>query len=397
MLASVGIFAFNLLRTAYAALLSSSLLFFMLLLVSKLPFAEILFLGEDRMLIIVGILVYTLTAIVTLRALVRTFPLRADLKPRYVIIGAIISTILLCFAPLASLIFEEESRPANFDVTIEGLNGDQAKVLAAAAPLGVSIFIGLSRFGTGIVLIYLTYFLIFILIFPLVALLYIHIRRRTPRRIILFLRRFGGPADVALMSALMRAAPKGAQVALIASPGSKTTSWDPMILIFAGFRWMRPWSNLPVYLRSSDAQWKDNVAHWISLSDVIVFDGSDFSVSMAAEWAMIKSKRAEPRTIVMSNANENFQTPIKPGEGGTAIEYRLSWLAAIRRLLIGSFILAIAGYFAFDIGGVGIALLLILVTLPTFLHRSLATCSILELKTIVSSKLCHSQQAGVQT
>lgn len=398
MLASVGIIILSLLRTAYAVLLASSLFFIMLLFFSQLPYEDIILSADSGLAIIAALSMYSYIAAVTLRALVRTFPLRADLRPRYVIIGVITATILLCFVPLASLILEKESKPdTQVNVTIEGLTPDQAREFAAAVPQAISVVSALVRFTVGIAFFYLTLFLILTLIFPLIAILYIHMRRRTPKSIILFLRRFGRSADAALMSALMQAAPKGAQVALIASPGSKTTSWDPMILIFSGFRWARPWSNLPIYLRSSDAHWKDNVAHWISISDIIVFDGSDLSVSMAAEWAMIENKRAELRTIVMSNSNENIKTLIKPSEGVTTIEYRLTWLAAIRRLVIGSIILAIAGYLAFDMAGVGIAVVLILAALPTFLHRSLATRSILELQTIVSSKLSHSRRVGVPT
>ena len=387
MFASILSVALSVVKIIYAVLLSLSLFFSILVFVLQLPLVDVLFSGSSGLVAVIGFLVYVYIATVALRALARAFPLRADLKPRYAVILMILTIILLCIFPLVSFIVEDGSfADAQYDITIEGLDQDQAREHTDSVSQLLPIMFGLGRAVAGTALIYMTVFLALVLILPLIAILYIHIRRQAPKNIILFLRRFGGSADAALMSGLLRSVPKGARLVMIASPGSKTTSWDPMILIFSGFRWMRPWSNLPVYLRSSDANWKDNVAHWVTLSNVIVFDGSDLSVSMATEWTIIKKKRAELRTILMTGGT---QTPIGSNRDVANIEYQLTWLAAIRRLLIGSLILAVASYLAFDIGGLGIAVGLILATLPTFLHRSLASSSRLELQTNIYQKLKH--------
>jgi len=398
MISALGITVLRILRTAYAALLALCMSAAVLLLVSQIPLAEAMFSADNYAFLIIGLMIYIYLAALLLRVFARTFPLRADLKPRYVIIGVFFLTILLSFVPLASLMLDNpDAKEIKMNITLEGATQEQEAEFAAGVRKALPVVSAFGRFFAAIAFVHITFFLTVLLLIPLLGILSIHIFRRFRTTTILFLRRFGGAADAALMSALIQVAPRGTKIALMASPGSKATSWDPMILIFAGFRWTRPWSNMPIYLQSSELRWRDDVFRWISSSDLVVFDGSDLSDSMTTEWKMIKEAGAASRTILM---NGNLSTlPFLEGHNYTAakVNYQLSWHATAHRIIAGTSILIATAYFAFDVFGVEAATIIGLIALPPMVHRSLTKSSMRELQTAVSEKLSLSRRVPTPT
>jgi hypothetical protein len=171
-----------------------------------------------------------------------------------------------------------------------------------------------------------------------------HLSRREPAGV-LFLRRFGGRSDAALMAALLRSTPTGTPLAFIASPAATPTSWDPLVIVMAGFRWLQPRSNVPQFLTSCDSKWQVDVRHWIEQSRVVVCDASEVSSSLATERALVDQVGAQERSIFLTRS----PTMVGKGEGssrqGAVIDYyELSWLRAVPRIAIGCLSAGAAGY-----------------------------------------------------
>lgn len=385
----------RILRTTYALLAAFFLFGTVLVLVSQ-PFMKTIIFPDSELLFVFGAIGYLYVEAVILRVLARTFPLRADLRLRHFVIGMVCITIVSSLAPIAILIIDPPEL-TDLDINVEGALPEEAAESKAVILFAGGLMQFLMILGSGVAVLIWTIFFIVILLIPLISILHIHIRRRFPFEAILFLRRFGGPADAALMSALMQIAPRGTRVVLMASPGSKATSWDPMVLTFSGFRWTRPWANLPIYLRSGDMRWKDDISRWISFCDIIVFDGSDSSASMSLEWSMVEKAGALSRTLVMSGNHGDQMFHENSNFPATKVAYQLSWKSTFSRMIVGLIGLVAAGYFAFDIFGLEVALVIGLLMLPPLVHRSLTASSILELQKAVMGKLRMSRRVDTPT
>jgi hypothetical protein len=172
------------------------------------------------------------------------------------------------------------------------------------------------------------------------------------RRGVLFLRSFGGPGDAALMPGLLRAVPRGIPVSFIASPSSKATSWDPIVLLLAGLSPLRPWANVPLHLTSTDADWVEDIGEWISRSQVIVIDASDRSASLATEVSLLASTGAGCRTLALRRTHMHLSPELALPPTTRAVSYTLSWRSSAPRIILGTIGVIYAWCLMFGVAGV---------------------------------------------
>src|SRR5262249_30269428 len=119
---------------------------------------------------------------------------------------------------------------------------------------------------------------------------------------VLFLRRFGGLGDSVLTSGVARALPASSRLTLIATPSFRPSSWDIVVLVLSTLRLLRPWRGIPLFLKTSDASWKENVRRRVAMADAIVLDRTDSSASMDAEVDMVHAVHAIHRTLWLQRA-----------------------------------------------------------------------------------------------
>jgi hypothetical protein len=361
---------------------------------SRIPFVNWLldafFLGSNPWMSLARITVILVMSVYmgagASRMLARALPRRADRRVRYsVVVG--IGLILVAVAGFFAYVFwpdpagDAARARLKEDMEAHPMDGDFLDGRAAALGIHIAGMAALMQFGVATT---------FIVVLPLTLSLIHHvIRRELPG--ILFLRRFGGRGDSALMAALLRSTPKGTPVAFITSPASTPTSWDPLVIVMAGFRWLRPWSNVPLFLLSSDRRWHEDVQHWIELSRVVVFDSSEPSSSLALERAMILEAGAEQRSIIMTRLPTRASDDDGSIQRGDVTEYELSWLGAAPRVAVGCVCAAYAGYIVFDVIG---ALVTVSILGLSLAHPSLTASSEVRLQRTLHSVLSSTRSPG---
>ena len=129
------------------------------------------------------------------------------------------------------------------------------------------------------------------------------------RRFILFLRRFSSFADRTIVGEVIRAAPRGVPVVFIASPGDHLANWDPFTWAFAGFRLIRPRANLPVQIRTSEADWREVVETCIGRAACVAVEVSVSSVSVEEELEMVRKHGDLGRVVALSGARAGSDHP----------------------------------------------------------------------------------------
>ena len=308
------------------------------------------------------------TGAISFRLLARALPLRANLRANIAAIVFLLAAIMLCLSSLGYLVWTlPDTGGSNY--------GDMDTYMAVAAGIGFLYDIVMRVIILASI----------VAVLPLLVSLWRHLRR-PPMAGVLFLRRFGNRADTCLMAALLRIVPPGTSVAFIASPGSSPTSWDPITLVLAGFRWRRPWANVPLYLRSRGPAWERDVFHWIQRAGAVVFDASDFSESLAIEWRMIEKAGAQSRTVVAYRNGGTLPTQSPQALSGLAsqkVPYEFSWAMAVPRIAVGSGVAAAAGFVAF--GWMGATAAALAAALPLF-HPSLSPASARSLSSALAAQ-----------
>jgi hypothetical protein len=300
----------------------------------------------------------------TTRVLARTLPLRCDGRRR---LGVVTSLAL-------------------FGTFVEGTLVYVAYVLRpsqARDGLGLAVFV---------MAVWAVVEFVLVGVYPLGWTVVRHLKRPTHRGVI-YLRRFGGRGDAGVLRLLLGAAPAGVPVAFIAGPASQTSSWDPLLLAFAGLRWSQPWSNVPLFLTSDDRTWERDVLRWIAGSKAIVLDSSDQSSSILAETDLIDAVGAGDRTISLLDEKGGRAADLRVPQRSRMVSYELSWSAAAPRTAIG-----IAGVLAGIvlvgqlIGPVSVLMAALLV--PTFLYRSATRPSRDRIRQALIEVLDHSDRAA---
>lgn len=195
----------------------------------------------------------------------------------------------------------------------------------------------------SVVAVYLAILVFLVGVFPAGWTIVRHLRRPRQRGV-LYLRRFAGRGDTAIMRLLFRAVPSGVPVAFIAGPASKPASWDPLLLVFAGLRLSRPWANVPLFLKSDDQTWKDDIRNWIADSKAIVLDSSEHSLSVSAEEELIVVAGAGDRTIIILHERGERIADMRLPQRSRVVFYELSWAAAFPRIGVGILAVFSAGF-----------------------------------------------------
>jgi hypothetical protein len=286
--------------------------------------------------IVLVVSVYSGAAV--MRMLSRAFPRRADDHLRLGLV-IVMSLVLLAIAAL-SVCYVFRPGPVSDEAFMrieEDMKPDDALFFEIGLMIGNTVFVQI-----GIAMA-------FVVVLPLAWSLTRHLIRTEPSGI-LFLRRFGGRGDAALMAALLRSTPKGSRLAFITSPAATPTSWDPLIVAMAGFRWFRPWSNIPLFLSSSNSKWQQDVYHWVEKSELVVFDASETSSSLAIEREMVYKAGAQSRSLFLTRSLENSNHGHSVQKVPT-IYFKLSWLRAVPRIAIGCTYALAAGYITFQVLG----------------------------------------------
>jgi uncharacterized membrane protein YhaH (DUF805 family) len=156
-----------------------------------------------------------------------------------------------------------------------------------------------------------------------------------------FLRRFSGFADRSLVSDVIRSMPHGVPVAFVASRADQARNWDPFVWAFGGLRLFRPWSNLPIQIRTTDARWQRTVEELLKKTSCVLIDVSDKSPSIELERHLVERNVPKDRIIVLMNANSTAVKPSDKSES-SAIRYSPKLLnAALSCLLKMGFVILI--------------------------------------------------------
>jgi hypothetical protein len=121
---------------------------------------------------------------------------------------------------------------------------------------------------------------------------------------VLFLRSFGSVSDSAALGVLVRAAGVRSRLALLSSPSEVTASWDPMTLAVAGFSVRHPFHSVPVYLKSTEDSWADDVRRLATAANLVVIDMSHRSPGLSREVHMLSELGLGPKTLRFEEAPE---------------------------------------------------------------------------------------------
>jgi hypothetical protein len=164
--------------------------------------------------------------------------------------------------------------------------------------------------------------------------------RLKQRPFVLFLRRFSTFADRTVVAEVLKATPSEIPAMFIASPSNRAGNWDPFVWSFSGFRFMHPFRNLPIQLRTSDETWHETVEDMVKKAACIVIDITDVSASIEDEVRLV-STHADPRRVVCVANEKNSLLPRPAGFEALAapILYRPSYWRAIPRICFTAYLI----------------------------------------------------------
>jgi hypothetical protein len=161
--------------------------------------------------------------------------------------------------------------------------------------------------------------------------------------IVLFLRRFGRTADRIVSTAVRRAIPEGAHLALLMGSRQGFASWDPAVVSFDGMTT----GGMPHYLQSTDEEWTRHVAEMVRRADAIVLDATDWSEAMKTELAIVEECGASDRLIVLERIGRTAVPDIRAAD---RVSYRASWRQAHDRMFYGFFLTFLPAVFGETVG-----------------------------------------------
>ena len=207
--------------------------------------------------------------------------------------------------------------------------------------------------------------------------------RRPEKRGLIYLRSFGAIGDTPIKRALLNIVPKNTQVAFIASPSSMPTSWDLSVVALGGFKWYRPWSNIPIYLSSRNDTWVEDITSWIEADTIIAIDVTTSTDGLLKELEIIERLDAVKRSVFLLNSGKPPPSTPLP-KGNRIVTYDLSWLFATPRigLMLVLGVAALRPAFYMEIYIIAFALLCMI---PTVIQPSVSGYSV---KIIRNAVMC---------
>jgi len=148
-------------------------------------------------------------------------------------------------------------------------------------------------------------------------------------RDILFLRRFGGFADRAVIGFLLRRLAPGLRLVMLRPPKSGLGDWDPVTIAISGLKFRSSQTSMPVYLRSRDRDWQTDVRALIARSRAIIVDVSELTAAVRIELELLERENATHKVlrIADSSARGSLATASAP-----VVFYDKSLLAGLPRL-----------------------------------------------------------------
>jgi hypothetical protein len=126
-------------------------------------------------------------------------------------------------------------------------------------------------------------------------------RRALNGRFAIFLRRFSGFADGALVIDLMKSMPRSVPLVFIASRHDQARNWDPFVWAFGGLRLLRPLKNLPIQCKTNDATWTQTVETLVAKAHCVIIDISERSPSIETEWQLVQKVGAQDRVVALAD------------------------------------------------------------------------------------------------
>lgn len=209
------------------------------------------------------------------RFMLRLFPLRADGRPRWGVVG------LATLATISVLLFVLwlRVRPSGASGHVAGPERFVVDLAAMLVELGVLLAV------------------------------YLRSDARWPGQRVLYLRRFRGFSDRVVYRTLLAALPPGARLTALVPAHGGPRDLDPLTIAFAGMRWRRPVASLPRTFASPDDEWQSHVQRLMAEADCIVVDGSAGSAAMEAEYQLLEQQRLGARTLVLVDEQAEAAPP----------------------------------------------------------------------------------------
>jgi hypothetical protein len=162
------------------------------------------------------------------------------------------------------------------------------------------------------------------------------LKRLSPGRFILFLRRFSTFSERAILGLVLSLVPPDKPLVLLTPNRSRPSDWNPFLISFAGLKLSRPLGNLPVVLRAPDADWERPAKSLIADAHQIVLDISAGSGAIQTEMMMIQQASRWHETICVkdgSTGNPELDNFIL-AKDGWLVAYKKSWSQVVPRLLL---------------------------------------------------------------
>jgi len=227
------------------------------------------------------------------RFITRAFPLKASghvdmgslrilRRFKYLTLAAALGIVLFGWDLLSSLV-----NPANIsDMFLGGIGNSIGLVISAI----VLLFLACLAYG-------------------FIKAVNIHKQPRAWARdgFILFLRSFGSVADSAALGPLLRGSGQTLRVVLLSSPKELRTSWDPTTLALSGYSFRHPFISTPIYFRSSDTSWSDDVRSLASSARLVVIDISHQSPGLLEEVEILRASGGYAKIIQIEETSSRGQ------------------------------------------------------------------------------------------
>lgn len=121
----------------------------------------------------------------------------------------------------------------------------------------------------------------------------------------LFLRRFSSFADRSLITDVIKSMPAGMPLVFVASRSDQARNWDPFLWSFGGLRLWKPWRNLPIQIKTTDAEWQPTVERLLGRARCVVIDVSEESPGVAIEREMIEKVVPNQRVVALKSASSS--------------------------------------------------------------------------------------------
>ncbi|RTL24135.1 MAG: hypothetical protein EKK55_12065 [Rhodocyclaceae bacterium] len=157
----------------------------------------------------------------------------------------------------------------------------------------------------------------------------------------LYLRRFSSFSDYAVTAEVLRGVPDGMRAVFLIGSSKDRQSWDPLIISFAGLKLIRPFASSPIYLSSSDSEWRKNVEELVRKAQRVVIDVSETSDAINDEVKIICELKKTHEIVWLIDSSARNSGNVAP-RAEHCIEYSKSWVRGLPKMLFGYFLLVVA-------------------------------------------------------